>query len=49
MCNIYKAQPEAVRMSYPQGALIMTNFGSIDSKFKTYHSTVEEMASKTLN
>jgi hypothetical protein len=34
MCKIYIAQSEAVRRSRPEGVLIMTNFGSIDSKFK---------------
>jgi hypothetical protein len=35
MCQNYKALPEAVWRSRPEGVLIMTNFGSIDSKLKT--------------
>jgi hypothetical protein len=35
MCQNYIALPEAVRRSRPEGVLIMTNFGSIDSKLKT--------------
>jgi hypothetical protein len=35
ICQNYKALPEAVRRSRPEGVLIMTNFGSIDSKLKT--------------
>jgi hypothetical protein len=35
MCQNYKALPEAVRRSRPEGVLIMTNFGSIESKLKT--------------
>jgi hypothetical protein len=38
MCNNYIALPEAVRRSSPEGALIMTNFGSIDSQFKNKDS-----------
>jgi hypothetical protein len=38
MCNNYIALPEAVRRSSPEGVLIMTNFGSIDSKFKNKDS-----------
>jgi hypothetical protein len=34
MCKNYIALPEAVRRSSPEGVLIMTNFMSIDSKFK---------------
>jgi hypothetical protein len=35
MCQNYIALPEAVRRSRPEGVLIMTNFGSINSKLKT--------------
>jgi hypothetical protein len=35
MCQNYIALPEAVRRSRPEGVLIMTNFGSINSKLET--------------
>jgi hypothetical protein len=35
MCQNYIALLEAVQRSRPEGVLIMTNFGSINSKLKT--------------
>jgi hypothetical protein len=37
-CKNYKALPEAVKRSSPEGVLIMTNLMSIDSKFKNEDS-----------